>query len=318
MRRVDLPHVVRALPRKLRRHRIVAGLIRIWPGSSVALIPFDNTEVFADLKDSGARLTLFTGHYYPQYCEIASLLMRNGAVYFDVGANVGFTAFPLAAALAPGPVEMHLFEANPSCCRLLEATSLHHSLPHVKVVNACVSDSDGIARLAVDLNQTQAGHVSSEGEVEVAQIRLDDYVRARAIKTIDLLKVDVEGFEPRVLRGLGATLASGGIRAIFSEVSAASLDRMGESAAAYLNEIKSHGFRTFYCRDEDRAAGHPDPSAWLLLKINGGSIPVAEAVEVWPDIHTDVLAISESLFTSGEAELARGVVNKPYSTRGSS
>jgi hypothetical protein len=140
-------------------------------------------------------------------------------------------------------------------------------------------------------------------------MRLDDYVKSRAIETIDLLKVDVEGFEPKVLRGLGATLASGGVRAIFSELSATSLQRMGESAAGYLNEIRSHGFRTFYCRDEDREAGHPDPSEWQLLRVNGGSIPVAEAVDVWPGIHTDVLALSESTFINGEAALVSGAVN---------
>lgn len=305
MRRPNLSRLVRALPPALRRHRIVSGLVHVLPGSSVVLIRLDNTEVFADLTDSGARLALFTGHYYPQYCRIATLLLKSGGVYFDVGANVGFTAFPLVATLAQVRVEMHLFEANPSCCRLLEATRRHHDLSYVSVVNACVSDTEGVARLAVDSNQTQAGHVSAEGKVDVAQIRLDDYVRSRAIATIDLLKVDVEGFEPRVLRGLAATLTSGGVRAIFSEVSAHSLDRMGESATAYLREIRAHGFRTFYCRDEDRKAGHPDPSVWQLLRVNGGSIPVAEAVEVWPGIQTDVLALSESCFTSGEAALLR-------------
>jgi FkbM family methyltransferase len=302
---VDLARLVSALPSPLRRHRIVTGLLRLLPVPSVALVRVGDTVVYADLEDSGARAALFHGDYYPQYRRIAAILLRDGGVYFDVGANMGLTSFPVIAALAPTTVEAHLFEANPACCRLLEASRRHHGLHEMSVVNACASDRDGTARLAVEAGNSGMAHVAPDGAVEVAQMRLDDYVRSRAIPKIDLLKIDVEGFEPRVLRGLKRALASDQVMAIFTELADAHLTAAGTSAGDYLDEIRGFGFRVFYCRDEDRQAVHPGPPAWQVLTVGGGSLPVAEAVDSWPGIHTDVLAISESRFASGEARLAR-------------
>jgi FkbM family methyltransferase len=256
-------------------------------------------------------LTLFRRHYYPQYYKIAALLLRTGGAYFDVGANVGFTAFPIVAELAPAEVEMHLFEANPACCRLLESTRAHHALEKMSIVNVCAADTRGTALLTVNASDTQAARMSDQGQIEVDQIKLDEYVQSKAVDKIALMKLDVEGFEPRVLRGLEATISSGRVRAIFTELSDPALALVGESAAAYLTQVRGYGFRTFYCRDEDRVAGRPIASDWQLLRINGASIPVAEAVEVWPGIHTDVLAISETSFLNGAAALTRTALIGP-------
>ena len=47
--------------------------------------------------------------------------------------------------------------------------------------------------------------------------RLDDCLADWGVETIDLMKLDVEGHEPFVLRGAGEALSSGRIRAVLCE-----------------------------------------------------------------------------------------------------
>jgi hypothetical protein len=157
-----------------------------------------------------------------------------------------------------------------------------------------------MARLSVPAGQSQAAHVTQTGGLEVPVLRLDDYANSGGIEAVSLMKLDVEGFEPEVLSGAEGILKEGRIEAIFTEVSAEAQARAGFDAQAYLDRLKAFGYETFYCRDEDYAAGHPPRDAWSNLEVRGSRIWAAEASEVPRDCHTDVLAVHRTLFERHE------------------
>jgi FkbM family methyltransferase len=271
------------------------------PGTSpFALIPFQGTAVYGDLRDSGARMTLFLGQYYPQFTAIASAFLRHGGVYFDVGANIGFTSFSLLPVATESPIELHLFEANPECCRLLELSSQRIGHDRVFIVHCCVGATDGNARLTVPAGHNQDARVTETGELEVPVLRLDAYAASRSIETVSLMKLDVEGFEPEVLTGAEGLLNNGRIEVIFTELSVRTQAKSGFDAQTYLDRLRAFGYITFYCRDEDYAAGQPPHDTWLTLEIHGSRIRAAEATKVPSDCHTDILAIHQALFERHE------------------
>ena len=119
----------------------------------------------------------------------------------DAGANVGISAVWLYA-LHPG-ASLHAFEPEAENFALLDGNlrGLERTWAH----RLAVGEHAGTARMHVA--DHGAMHSLADSEVggstaEVRVIRLADYLAEAGIDHVDLLKLDVEGFEMEALRGL--------------------------------------------------------------------------------------------------------------------
>jgi hypothetical protein len=72
--------------------------------------------------------------------------------------------------------------------------------------------------------------------------RLDDFLDAKAIDRVDVLKIDVEGFENEVLAGAERSLEGGRIRAMLVEFNEWCLTQAGSSASALWDRIVAAGY----------------------------------------------------------------------------
>ncbi len=157
---------------------------------------------------------------------IASTL-QEGQVFLDIGANVGF--YSLFAAKRVGPSgRVFSFEPDPMTFESLQRSVRRNGFGWVSCVNAALSDregempfftvSDGSAHSLVPETPNRADRYS--GQVPVRVTRLDDLLREEIVDPprIDLIKIDVEGEEPRTVAGLLATLAKFGHPRVWAEV----------------------------------------------------------------------------------------------------
>ncbi|HWJ39617.1 MAG TPA: FkbM family methyltransferase, partial [Candidatus Limnocylindrales bacterium] len=80
----------------------------------------------------------------------------------------------------------------------------------------------------------------SDGVITVPMVTLDD---ALAGRRIDLIKIDVEGFEEQVLRGARNTLTKDRPKAILVEVHPFAWDLTGTTSASFLGILDEMGFR---------------------------------------------------------------------------
>ena len=124
--------------------------------------------------------------------------LKPGTLYVDVGANVGFFAV-FAAQLGARVVAV---EPVPWTLELLRANVWRHGAD-VTVVDAAASDTAGTVRIAYDPEHRSGAAIGAEG-VEVRAATLDELVPEGEV---DVLKIDVEGAEPLVLRGATSILA---------------------------------------------------------------------------------------------------------------
>lgn len=123
----------------------------------------------------------------------------------DCGAHIGISVlffkkiYPQAKIIA--------FEPNPDTFKLLELNVRQNNLRDVELVNAAVSDNLGeinfyISKGASPTHSSDTGvkpvGVSSEEfeSIKVSAVRLSSYIT----RNVDLLKLDIEGMEERVLR----------------------------------------------------------------------------------------------------------------------
>ena len=293
MRALNIARVVRALPRWARRHRLVNLLLAVSPGSCIQEVPFNGrARLMADLRDPFPRAYLLSGQFEPEFFEIASPFLRTGGVFVDVGANFGFCSFGLIAhlGLPPGEMEYHLFEANREICEVLDRSVALHPRERVFVTPGCVTDRPGVSRLHVIPTQLGASYIADDGTQRVRNVVLDEYIRARGIGRVDLLKIDVEGLEPKVLRGVTRCLDAGVVRAVYVEVSCDNLARQGFGPEDVLGPLRAANFELLYVKEVDlrRLA---QSGAVTTMAVAGRTLRVSP-VFVFPSGHqTDVLAV---------------------------
>jgi FkbM family methyltransferase len=293
---MNIAKVVRGLPRPLRRHRFVRGLLRLSPGSSVQEVTFNGgARLFADISDAFPRAYMLSGVFEPEFFDIVVPFLRRGGAFLDVGANVGFCSFGLVRALAGGPpVEFHLFEANPRLCTLIRRSIALHPDQSMEVVHGCVTDMPGTSRLHVVHEQLGSSYISDDGVETVPNVVLDEYLDSRGIARVPLMKMDIEWLEPRALAGARRSLSTGRIGAVYLEVSASNLARQGFTPATVLSALRDVGLEVFFVRRADlRACGTTGPP--IALEIDGTTIPARRADAFPPGHQTDVLAVHPSV-----------------------
>jgi FkbM family methyltransferase len=137
-------------------------------------------------------------------------LVERGSVFFDIGANVGF--FTLLGARLVGPSgRVVAFEPHPENVEKLRRNVELNSFSNVEIVACAVSDLTGHGMLdarhaatAVLLSPSNAD--SDEALARVETMSLDDFLAARPELDPGVVKIDAEGHEVEIVRGMLETL----------------------------------------------------------------------------------------------------------------
>ncbi len=135
-----------------------------------------------------------------------------GQVVVDVGANAG--VFAIVAASWIGPTgRLVAIEPNPAAIVRLRANLRQNGLEgRSTVIEAALSDHAGRATLYVGSNSVigtlSPSRDSREAGIDIRLGTLDDIATNLDLAAVDLLKVDVEGFETEVLDGAAGVLGA--------------------------------------------------------------------------------------------------------------
>ncbi|MEO6812083.1 MAG: FkbM family methyltransferase [Isosphaeraceae bacterium] len=205
-------------------------------------------RVRLNLADAMQRW-IYMGVFESQETAKVRRLLQPGMVVVDAGANIGY--YTLLSAERVGPTG-RVFAVEPSRLGVerLTRTVVENGMTQVQVVPIGLSDHEGEVTLHVP--PASAGHhnptmldvADASFASEVVPVRtLDACLDEWGVDRVDLLKIDVEGFEPRVLRGAARSLAEGRIGAILAEFNDVALREAGSSATALLRELREAGFR---------------------------------------------------------------------------
>lgn len=156
------------------------------------------------------------GAFEPQTVRHYALQLKDGAVALDIGANIGAHTLPLARAVGP---HGHVYGFEPTCFafeKLGRNIALNPALaPRITAEQIALGEDSGAPAPEIAASWPlfdRAGRHALHGGRAVSTAgaladTLDAYVEAHGLARVDLIKLDVDGAECRVLRGARATLA---------------------------------------------------------------------------------------------------------------
>lgn len=171
--------------------------------------------------------------------------LKPGHRAVDVGAHVGQDSLIMAALCGPDG-EVTAFEPNREAREIfLRNVSLNPKVKSPKLIAAAVSNQDGKAILfnetgrSANSSLTPSGNRASGG-YEVETVQLDTWMPAPP----DLVKIDVEGFEIRVLEGASRLLDSPAI--VLCELHPYAWSELGDSYEKLQSLLGRYGRRARY------------------------------------------------------------------------
>jgi FkbM family methyltransferase len=151
-----------------------------------------------------------------QYCA------NGGSVdtLFDVGANLGQTAFAVAEFFPN--CRVYCFEPVPSTFDELKLRT--KTFPKIVPVRSALADRQGsLSMLAQPLsltNRVMQPPDFAENKLQMVEVRVDTvdaFCKENSIQRIGLLKIDTEGYELKVLAGARRMLSTGAVDYILAE-----------------------------------------------------------------------------------------------------
>jgi FkbM family methyltransferase len=185
-----------------------------------------------------------TGDYEPAVSHVFRTVVRPGMRVLDIGANIGFYSL-LASSLVGTSGKVWAVEPNPRNVSLIHASRKANSFPNLFLVQGAASDRWEVLRLFTDASNGVTEAWVGEG-VAVAGEPVQAFPVSAFLppnEKIDVIKIDIEGSEGKVLAGMQELL-----RAykplVFSEFTPLAMpSRSGMSGADYLQFFYSLGYK---------------------------------------------------------------------------
>jgi FkbM family methyltransferase len=189
------------------------------------------------------RMSLLSKGFEPDIQHLCTRLLKPGMMVVDVGANVGLLtrlfcrsvgAQGRVFAIEPDPLTFQFLEFNTS------------SFTNKELAQYAISDNHEPALLHLNptsgmgnslLNKNYSGE-----SVPVSCISLDEFLKKHGNLPVDVIKIDVEGAELSVLRGMRQTIARLPQLKVIIEYCPKNLEGAGIAPREIFDELRSHQF----------------------------------------------------------------------------
>ena len=188
--------IVLLLGRESRPRKIIHGLAS---GYLICVSPADN-------------LGYLLGTTEPHLQKIIKEYVATGDTVYDIGANIGYVSLSLAKRVGPNGCVI-AFEPVPQNIESFRENIKINQLANIKLMEFAASDKDGEAVIRITENLSTASLVWHRNdplatELTIRTVSIDELVASGGLAYPRFIKIDVEGAEGSVLRGMRCTIAA--------------------------------------------------------------------------------------------------------------
>lgn len=170
-------------------------------------------------------------------------------VFLDIGANIGYFSALALEVLEKGSIIA--LEPDPENFRFLERTIAANpsKADRVRCINKAAADRNGTFQLHTSSSNRGDNRLysndRSEGSVEVEVCTIDSLLESIGISSVDFIKIDVQGFEGHVFRGMRRILQSSPNLTVLSEFWPHGLRGAGSDPEELLREWEALGLTLY-------------------------------------------------------------------------
>lgn len=152
--------------------------------------------------DKGVELSLFeTGTYEKGTIQLMDDFLKPGSVFVDIGANIGLMS-AIASQMVGETGKVIAVEANPKTLELLNQNLELNHCKNVEVIPDALGSEAGSALFYENWQVNRGGaSLLSQGDEQGVEVRVRTLDEVLSGQRVDLIKIDVEGFELEVLKG---------------------------------------------------------------------------------------------------------------------
>lgn len=197
---------------------------------------------------------MYIGEYERDTLDLMRRLLRPGDTFIDVGANIGYIS-AIGADLVGRDGQVHSFEPVPKYFQMLRNMSSLNPQHNIMVNKCALGEIEGEAEINIPNNSnigwnTMVSNLMREGSIkETIKIpvrRLDQYIAHHNLENVSLIKIDTEGFEFPVLRGLSGYLDTAAtLPSIICEVAPSSYPLLGHTLGQLSEFLSKYDYRAF-------------------------------------------------------------------------
>jgi FkbM family methyltransferase len=202
--------------------------------------------VYADAQETGITPHLAMHGYWESWITTAlARTLRPAWHCLDVGANHGYYTLVMADAVGPDG-RVAAVEPTPRLAELLRETLDVNGFPDVVVAQQAATDREGqTLQLVVPARRSMNARLAQEAGPDDAVVDVESTtidLITRDWPRVDLIKIDVEGAEESVWRGMQRTIADNAEIVVLLELNVVRYD----DPRGFLSLIQEAGFRLRY------------------------------------------------------------------------
>lgn len=184
----------------------------------------------------------------PEYQEMTFFkkILTDKSTFIDVGANIGIYSLLAASIIKKGKI--YSFEPSSSVLGdLYQNIRINDLEDRVQILEKVASDKTGYREFVME-DISEYSHIAcnkTSNSLSVQSIKLDDFCGNKKISFVDVIKIDVEGAEFQVLKGLETYLKRGKVGILIIELNRSnqSFGTDSNEIIDYLKKLNYHAFK---------------------------------------------------------------------------
>lgn len=180
-----------------------------------------------------------------------------GDIVFDIGAGVGSETL-IFSDFVGDTGRVYSIEANPKTFEYLKKMSFLNNLKNVYLINVAISDKKGYTYI-----ENKKHHVSNritdskKNSILINTISIDELVEENHLKKIDFLKVNIEGAEIEMIKGMNKSIHK--IRNFAISCHDFLFGNKTDIKESLIHFFSNHGFEIHTV-----STGHPVRDSWIF------------------------------------------------------
>ncbi len=198
----------------------------------------------------GTKVRFLLGWYESETVKVCNSLIKPGMKALDIGAHCGY--FTRLFSELVGPTGMiYAFEPHPQTFQFLSQNISYFKHKNVMAVPKAASDRQGEVEFfemsasgkhSLYNVSSYLSHFTLQKKMAVQSTTIDQFLAEQGNPKIDFVKMDIEGGEPKALRGMEQTIKNAKNLAMITEFNPAVLEAGGTKPEQFLKQLQLLGF----------------------------------------------------------------------------